>query len=243
MTTESTHQAPQTTATVEELTAQVAKAQADAAAAAAAAEAEEAKKDRMDMLFGLTLAVFAAVLAVCDLGGGKYGDDEILAANETAKAYAWYNTKGTKQELKTGESEFLQALLLAGAVEKDKEAAVKGHVETIEKKIAKYSKEKKEILLGSEAVGKENWIQDIDGELGQVTGAKQWEDRANKLGAVGDVYDSGTLFLQMCLVLGAIGIVVKADKLKWTFYAAMIGTGVIGSVYTYLAYTQAWKIV
>lgn len=232
---ESTQQPTHTPAPAEELASTV-------PAVEAPQSAEDQRRDRMDILFGITLAVFAASLAVCDLGGGKYGDDEILTANETAKAYAWYNTKGTKQELKTGEAEFLQSILLAGAVDKDKVAAVEGHIQSIEKKVEKYSKEKKEILLGSEKVGKENWIQDVDGELGKIVGAKQYEERAGKLGAVGDVFDSGTLFLQMCLVVGAIGIVVKLEKLKWSFYAAMLVSGVVGTIYTYFAYTAALAI-
>jgi hypothetical protein len=213
-----------------------------AAAPDAAKEAEEKKQQRMDVLFGVTLAVFAAVLAVCDLGGGKYGDDEILANNSKTEAYNWFSDKSIKAKLVEGQADLEESMLKYGALDPKVAPAIEADVAAKHKKIARYNKEKNEILLGSAKVGKENWVQDIDGQLGQVIGAKQWEDRANKLGAVGDVFDLGTLYMQMCLVLGAIGIVVKADKLKWAFYALMLITGVAGSTYTYMAFTQAWAI-
>lgn len=208
----------------------------------AAKEAEEKKQQRMDVLFGVTLAVFAAILAVCDLGGGKYGGDELIANNSKTEAYNWHSDKSIKQTLAEQNVKLLAGLVKAGVVTPKAVPAIQDDIADTEKRIARYKKEKAEILLGSSKVGKENWVQDVDGRLGQVVGAKQWEERANQLGAVGDVFDNGTLYMQMCLVLGAIGIVVKADKLKWTFYGLMLASGLVGSVYTYLAYTQAWAI-
>jgi hypothetical protein len=54
----------------------------DAAPSPASPPEEEAAGRRFELISGLTLAVLAAVLAVVDLGGGKYGDDEIIGTNE-----------------------------------------------------------------------------------------------------------------------------------------------------------------
>ena len=35
---------------------------------------------------GVVIALFAAVLAIADLGAGKYGDDELIAHNEKGSA-------------------------------------------------------------------------------------------------------------------------------------------------------------
>ena len=78
----------------------------------------DAKKRLYEILFGVTLAVFAAVLAVADLGGGKYGGDEGLASNEKASALMWYQSKSIKQTLAEGQSETLRSLL-AGYVHAD----------------------------------------------------------------------------------------------------------------------------
>ena len=106
----------------------------------------------------------------------------------------------------------------------------------------RYDKEKTEILLGSEKVGKDNWVQSVDGKMGQVLGAKQWEDKAALLGSVGDVFDLSTLFLQLCMVIGAVSLVLKDDRLKWTFFTIMIVLGTAGCIISVNAYIQAFKI-
>lgn len=208
----------------------------------AAEQAEEKRKTRQDIIAGVTLAVFAAVLAICDLGAGKYGDDEILAANEKAAAYSWFQSKSVKQSLIEGEAGMLKALIDADAIDNGKISAVRDHIAKAEQKAKKYEREKNEILLGSEKVGKENWAQEQDGEMGKITGAKQWETKANDLGKAGDVFDLGTLFLQLCLVLGAIGIVMQGLRAKQIFYAAMCVLGTFGAWYTWQAYQLAWIV-
>ena len=63
--------------------------------------------------------------------------------------------------------------------------------------------------IQSAAVGEANWTQEVDGQLGRVIGAKQRELTINKLSDAGDVFDFGTLCLQLSLVLGAIGLLLK----------------------------------
>ncbi|MBL8431496.1 MAG: DUF4337 family protein, partial [Dechloromonas sp.] len=55
---------------------------------------ESEKSSTFEMICGLTLAILAAVLAITDLGAGKYGDDEIIAHNQKANAFEWYQAKG-----------------------------------------------------------------------------------------------------------------------------------------------------
>jgi hypothetical protein len=205
-------------------------------------EKEDKSSERWEILFGVVLAIFAAVLAICDLGAGKYGDDEILAANEKAGAYLWYQSKGIKQTLVEGQANFMTTMIETGSVDKSKVASVEAEVAKLRTKVERYEKEKTEILEGSEKVGKENWVQEVDGKLGQVPGAKEFDRVARELGKVGDVFDQGTLYLQMCLVMGAIGIISRQEGMKRVFFAFLLVLGLLGSYYTWIAYQQAGKI-
>ncbi len=205
-------------------------------------EKEDRSSERWEIIFGVVLAIFAAVLAICDLGAGKYGDDEILAANEKAGAYLWYQSKGIKQTLVEGQANFMTTMIETGSVDKSRVSAVEAEVARLRTKIDRYEKEKTEILEGSEKVGKENWVQEVDGKLGQVLGAREFDRVARELGKVGDVFDQGTLYLQMCLVMGAIGIISRQEGMKRAFFACMLLLGLLGSWYTWLAFQQAGKI-
>jgi hypothetical protein len=110
---------------------------------------------------------------------------------------------------------------------------------TLDKEIGRYRKERKEILLGSTAVGQENWVLEEDGKLGQVKGAREWEAEARALGAVGDTFDIATFFLQICLVMGAISLILKGERMRNTFYGLMVVLGGVGTAYCIMAYSQA----
>ena len=195
-----------------------------------------------EILCGIFLALFAAILAVTDLGAGKYGDDEIIAHNEKTTAYQWFNSKGMKQNIAEGQRDILNNLLIAGVIAKDQTVKAKTVIDNLDKEIKRYDREKTEILLGSEKVGKDNWVQNVDGQMGQVIGAKQWEDKAAMLGSAGDVFDLSILFLQLCMVIGAVSLVLKDERLKWTFFAIMIMLGSAGSIISVFSYLQAFKI-
>ena len=189
---------------------------------------------------GLALAVLAAVLAVTDLGAGKYGDDELIAVNQTSSAYQWYSSKSIKQTIIEGQADSLTALLEAGAIAPTAEAGVKADAAALAARADRYGKEKKEILLGSAVVGEENWAQDIDGEMGQVIGALEYEALAEKLSGAGDRFDYATLFLQLCLVQGAIAIVMSEPNIKRAFFWLMVILGIVGTVISATAFLAAW---
>lgn len=216
---------------------------AESIGAAPAAETEsEEKGKRFEALCGILIALFAAVLAVTDLGAGKYGDDELIAHNEKNNAYLWYQSKGIKETLVEGQRDTLQSLVDAESIRPEQLAAVQGLIGKLNGKIERYGKEKKEILLGSATVGQEGWAQDVDGEMGKVVGAKEWEGKAGVLDGVGNTFDSSTLFLQICLVLGAISLVVQAGRTRRTFFLGMLGLGLLGAGLSALAFYQAFGI-
>lgn len=216
---------------------------AESIGAAPAAEAESEKKgSRFEALCGILIALFAAVLAVTDLGAGKYGDDELIAHNEKNNAYLWYQSKGIKETLVEGQRDTLQSLVAAGSIQADQIPAIQGLIQKLDDKVERYDKEKKEILLGSVAVGQEGWAQDVEGEMGKVVGAKEWEGKAGVLDGVGNTFDTSTLFLQICLVLGAISLVVEGGATRRTFFGGMIVLGLLGAGFSALAFYQAFGI-
>lgn len=192
-----------------------------------------------EMLCGLTLAVLAAILAITDLGAGKFGEDEIIAHNQKANAYDWYQAKGIKQSLVEGQRDILKIMLDSGVIPAESQPKMQGLMTTLDGDIARYKKEKKEILLGSAGVGEANWVLEEEGKKGQITGAKEWEAKTALLNEVGDTFDLATLFLQICLVMGAISLLLKGERMRNTFYGIMVALGGLGTVYSTIAFHQA----
>lgn len=195
-------------------------------------------ESRYEFLFGLTLALFAALLAINDLGAGKYGDDELQLSNEKTSAYLWYQAKGIKESLTEGQKDLLEVLLDSGSIRAEQRDSLTRLVQDLGTQVGRYKKEKKEILMGSAYVGEENWVQDVAGQLGKVVGAKEIEDRLAVLGAAGERFDLANLFLQLSLVLGAIGILMRQQRAKVAFFALMTTSGVTGVVWSALGFVR-----
>jgi hypothetical protein len=193
---------------------------------------EEKKSNKMETWCGLLLGVFAAVLAIASLGGGKYGGDQMVAVIEKGEAYNWYQSKSIKQNLAENERDFIKSLLDVGLIAGEKKKDIDSLLTETEKKIKTYKKEKNEIMKGSKAVGKENWVQDVEGKMGQVIGVNDWKETIDALGDSCDYFDLANLFLQIALVMGAICLISPSETGKKSFFIIMIGLGIIGSAYT-----------
>jgi hypothetical protein len=202
-------------------------AEAEALAAPAAA-APDKVDDRFDMKVGVTLAIFASVLAIMELGGSYAEFGMNYAQAEKANAFAWYNSKGIKQNLAEGQRDTLVSLLAAGVIGAEHADATRAYVAELEKTITRYDLEKDEILRGSAAVGEGKWAQKVDGELGQVIGAKEWEAESDAYGSVMEWFDFANLLLQICLVVGAISLVVRGPASRRYFYRGAVGMGLVG---------------
>lgn len=196
----------------------------------------EEKNPNFEIRCGVVIAVFAAIMAVSDLVAGKYGDDEIIGTNEKAAAYMWYQSKSVKETLVEGEKSLLESLKKAGAIKPSAEQAIDSHLVSLQKRILRYKKEKNEILRGSQTVGPENWVQDLNGELGKIVGAQEMESQLAMLSTAGDRFDMSSLFFQLCLVLGAMSLILKKQSLQNLFFAGMCLLGCIGSGISLWAY-------
>ena len=192
---------------------------------------DEATKRKWELVFGIAVTLFAAILAINELASGKYGDDEIQMNTEKTSAYLWYQSKGIKSNMTEGQRDLLKMLKESGVIAADKTASVDKQLGDLEGKVVRYEKQKNEILKGSNAVGKENWAQDVNGEMGKVTGVNEIETKLTALGKAGDKFDLATLFLQLTLVVGAIGIITSSLSIKRAFLGLMVTLGLIGVVF------------
>lgn len=211
------------------------------------ADEEENKKessadDRFDMRCGVMLAIFASILALMELGGSYSDYGMNYAQAEKVNAYAWYNSKSIKQNLAEGQRDTLESLLAAGVISPAHAGATQGYVATLQRDISRYKQEKEEILLGSAAVGKDKWAQELDGKLGQVIGAKPWEIESDAYGSVTEIFDLANLFLQICLVVGAISLVVRTEVSRRAFFRGAIGLGLLGTVIGINGFIQYLKV-
>lgn len=179
-----------------------------------------------EMTFGLVIAIFAAVLAINDLVAGRCGDDELKYSNEKTSAYFWYQAKSIKESIVEGQRDMFVSLA---------DPAFRIHVEKLNDKLAQYKKEKREILLGSKAVGPNGYAQAVDGEMGKVIGAKELEQAIALLGEAGDHFDVASLFLQLSLVAGAIGLLIQSP-IKKILLLTMIALGTVGIVASTMGY-------
>ncbi|WP_062148377.1 DUF4337 domain-containing protein [Beggiatoa leptomitoformis] len=199
-------------------------------------------EDRFEKRIGIVLTFFAALLAVNDVGGDRFGTDELLAHSEMVSAYQWYSGKSIKEDMVEGRRDLLLMLVESGAIAPTHADAVQKTADALKTDIERYKKEKKEILFGSSVVGEANWVQEVEGQLGQVTGAKQWESQTKTLNLAGDKFDAATLFLQLCLVMGALSLLLKAPKLKHFFFSVMVTFGLIGGVFSAWAFSIALTV-
>ncbi|WP_018342061.1 DUF4337 domain-containing protein [Cytophaga aurantiaca] len=201
--------------------------------------APEAKN--LELFIGVVIAVFAAVLAINDLGAGRYGDDEMIAHNNQTKMYNWYQAKSIKGTLAENQLDLLNTLEKTNSIKEEHKNVVDSFKLAKAKQIKRYDLEKEEILNGSANIDKEKWAlkDEKTGEKGTTIGAKEWDEEADKLGDAGDMYDLSSLFLQICIVFGAISLVIQQASTRKIFFYLMIGMGIVGTYFTIHAYTIA----
>jgi hypothetical protein len=200
----------------------------------------EEDSSKFEMIAGIIIAFFTAILAIAGLAGGSYGQSVLLGNSQKNSAYDWYNTKGIKQMIVEGQKETIESLLASGLIKTEAKETLKQNLTDLDKSIAKYTNEKNEIMVGSVALDKSQWVQDVDGELGKVKGAKEWEAETEILDKAGAKMDLSSLFLQICLVIGAISLIMRKPKSKWTFLGLAVIIGLVGTIYMIIGLTIIW---
>ncbi len=192
----------------------------------------EPKPDRFETTCGLIVSILASFLAFVQIMDDNFGAEELKAVNEKAQAYQWQQSKGIKQNLIEGQVNLIETLISSNSISAKDTFALNQNLKKLNLKIEKYEKEKKEILLGSKAIGKENWIQEKDGQMGLIIGAQEWEAIINKYNSIGDHMAFSSMFLQISMVMGGLALIMQKLKLKLYFFYSMMFLGCLGIFYS-----------
>lgn len=196
--------------------------------------------ERAEAIGGVLIAFFAALMAISQMVNGELEEEMMIAHNRVVNYSSWYQSKSVKESLKESELDYLSALLEGGIVLDEKKPVIQNKINAVKESIAKYGSEKTEILLGSKQVGKANWSQDLDGEMGKIIGVKEWEVLAEEYDIATKKFDLGMLFFQISIVLGAVCIIIYDNpKLQKNFIRLMILTGILGIVMSGYGYSLA----
>ena len=194
--------------------------------------------ERAEAVGGVLIALFAALMAISQMVNGELEEEMMIAHNNVVSYSSWYQSKSIKESLKESELDYLSALISAGMVTKENIPGIQEKMAVVKTKIEKYGSEKIEILNGSALVGEENWAQDIEGEMGIITGVKEWQQLAATYDYATKKFDYGMLFFQICIVLGAVCIIIYDNPiLQKSLIVLMIIFGITGtflSIYGYL---------
>ena len=187
--------------------------------------------ERAEAVGGVLIALFAALMAISQMVNGELEEEMMIAHNNVVSYSSWYQSKSIKESLKESELDYLSALISAGMVTKENIPGIQEKMAVVKTKIEKYGSEKIEILNGSALVGEENWAQDIEGEMGIITGVKEWQQLAATYDYATKKFDYGMLFFQICIVLGAVCIIIYDNPiLQKSLIVLMIIFGITGTI-------------
>ena len=196
--------------------------------------------ERAEAIGGVLIAFFAALMAIAQMVNGELEEEMMIAHNKVVNYSSWYQSKSIKESLKESELNYLSALLESGMVLEENKAVIDNKIQSVKQQIEKYASEKTEILIGSIQVGKANWTQDLDGEMGKITGVKEWEALTEEYDVATKKFDLAMLFFQISIVLGAVCIIIYDNpRLQKTFIVLMILSGIIGVVMSLYGYSFA----
>jgi len=169
--------------------------------------------ERAEAIGGVLIALFAALMAISQMVNGELEEEMMIAHNNVVSYSNWYQSKSIKESLKESELNYLSALINSEIVTEDKIPVIEKKMASVQKQIEKYGAEKIEILAGSTFVGEENWVQDLEGKMGKITGVKEWQQLAATYDYATKKFDYGMLFFQICIVLGAVCIIIYDNPL------------------------------
>ena len=182
--------------------------------------------ERIEAVAGVLIAAIAALLAIAQLIGNNVEDTRKKAELSHSEMFNWYQSKSVKQSL---QENYLETIKLISYNNSSSKTTADSLIKKITDDISRYKKEKKEIMIGSKNLDKKDWVQDLDGKMGVITGVKEWEKITNKLNDSEDKFDISNLFFQIALVLGAVCIIIYDNpKLQNWLLKMMILFAIIG---------------
>ncbi|MCC6244424.1 MAG: DUF4337 family protein [Gemmatimonadaceae bacterium] len=187
--------------------------------------------ERIEAIGGVLIALFAALLAISELVGSNVEDARRQAEVQHLEMSSWYQSKSVKESLQESHLASVELALLASPSANVNRRYADSLVAAIQHDIARYGREKREILEGSAHIPRDQWAQDVGGKMGVIVGVKEWEATAARLNIAESKFDLATLFFQISLVLGAVCIIIYDNpRLQKFFVRGMIACGTVGAL-------------
>ncbi|SHI84441.1 protein of unknown function [Arenibacter nanhaiticus] len=184
-------------------------------------------KLRTETIGGYLVAVFALFMAITEMANNKLKEDLMISQSMFVDHTAWYQAKSVKQSIKESELSLLNILNDASIVTNSSFSPFREKIDHTKTLVHKYAAEKTEILVGSSNIPQAYWAQDLDGQMGVITGVKEWEKLIREYGSASQVFNLGILFFQVCLVMGILSIIVNKNQAK-IFTTLTLFLGILG---------------
>ncbi|MGZ8363908.1 MAG: DUF4337 domain-containing protein [Caulobacteraceae bacterium] len=168
----------------------------------------------------LLIAVLAAVLAICGLGGGNATDDMLFYNIKSSDTWAFYQAKNVRQNLYKVEADALKRDLAESGAASTRHAALEADLEKYGKTIARYESEPDPAAPNDKTAG--------EGKRELMAKAKSYEAARDLAIQKDGVFDLAEMILQLAIVLGSVSILAMSRPLLYGSAAL----GVIGAILT-----------
>lgn len=196
-----------------------------------------------EMRIAYFVAFFAAALSFIDIGANNYRDKEIVGVNKKMTEYSLYQSKILKETLIQAERDLLFDLMRAGAVVASDTSIVHERLRKFDEGLDLVRSQQAELMNGSVPDAPAQWtMPNINEELGKIKGLKNWEHEVEVLDLAGDKFDLASLLLELSLVMGAMGFIVRYPQAKTLFRWLMIGFGFMGIGFGLAGYFHALSL-
>ena len=166
--------------------------------------AEHEAKEKFRNHAALTIAILAAILAVCELGGDDARNRIINNNIRASDTWALYQAKNMRQTSYRLAADELKRQLASSELPAAQRAALEADVKKYEKTVARYEDEP----------GK-------DGKKQSQALAKSFEEARDKAGERHEFFDYAQMMLQLAVVLGSVSILSLSRPLLWA--AGLLG--------------------
>jgi hypothetical protein len=168
-------------------------------------EAHEAK-EKFRNLAALVIAVLAAMLAVCELGGDDAKNRMINSNIRASDSWALYQAKNVRQTDYKLAADALKRELAGSGLSGAQRTAAAADLKTYEKTVSRYEDEP----------GR-------DGKKQTQTLARSYEEARDRAGERNESFDLAQMLLQLAVVLGSVSILALSRPLLWV--AGLLGCG------------------
>ena len=195
-------------------------------------------KNSKEAIGSILIVLFASLMAFAELVNNNLAERMMISHNQQVNYSNWYQAKSIKQNLKESELDYLNALMESGIIPDNKIQNFKNRIAQTKTLVLKYEAEKTEILVGSSNIPREHWSQDLDGEMGKITGMNEWEKLTRQFDDATQKFDLAKLLFQICIVLSAVCIIIRNNEdiqKKFIGFTLVFGAlGIIISAYGFI---------